>query len=140
MRRRLQEIQRFCVCWRTQILHPALGNFCILHWTGPPGVVLPNVGLPAGFPSVPHYFLHVRDGDYLRTDDEGERLRDLEAARAEALAIAREMWAEVLREGEDRDYLDAVILITDRQNRELMSVSFVEALPPRLRSRLAGAG
>ncbi len=89
---------------------------------------------------MPYYFLHVRDGDHLTKDDEGEDLPDLKAARAEALEIAREMWAEVLREGEDRDYLDAVILITDRQNRELMSVSFVEALPPRLRSRLAGAG
>jgi hypothetical protein len=89
---------------------------------------------------MPHYFLHVRDGDHLQRDEEGERLRDVEDARREGLAIAREMWAEALREGDGRDYLDAVVLITDRQDRELISVSFVEALPPRLRSGLASAG
>ena len=89
---------------------------------------------------MPRYFLHVRDGDHLQRDEEGEQFRDVEAARGEALAIAREMWAEALRDRDDRDYLDAVILITDRQDREVLSVSFVEALPPRLRSGLASAG
>ncbi len=85
---------------------------------------------------MPYYFLHVRDGDHLTKDDEGEDLPDLKAARAEALEIAREMWAEALREGSARDYLDAVVIIADRKGRELMTVSFAEALPPRLRSKL----
>ncbi len=89
---------------------------------------------------MPCYFLHVRDGGHLTKDKEGENFPDLAEARAEALNTAREMWAEALREGSGRDYLDAFIIIADKKGRELTTVSFVEALPPRLRSRLALTG
>lgn len=83
---------------------------------------------------MPRYFLHLRDGGETKRDEEGDQLSDVEAARAEALDSAREMWAEAIREGNGRDYLDAVFVITDQQGRELTTVSFLEALPPRLRS------
>ncbi len=89
---------------------------------------------------MPHYFLHVRDGNHVQKDEEGEWSSDLEAARAGALETAREMWAEVLRYGEGRDFLDAVFIITVKKDRELMIVSFVDALPPRLRIVFVSAG
>ncbi len=89
---------------------------------------------------MPCYFIHLRDGGHHSRDTEGEDLPDLMAARAEALETAREMWAEALREGNGRDYLDAVFIITDKKGHELMTVSLIEALPPRLRSGLEAAG
>lgn len=88
---------------------------------------------------MPCYFLHVRDGGHLTKDKEGEDFLNLAEARAEALETAREMWAEALREGSGRDYLDAIIIIADAKGRELTTISFIEALPPRLQSKLAPA-
>jgi hypothetical protein len=87
---------------------------------------------------MPCYFLHVRDGGHLTKDKEGEDFLNLAEARAEALETAREMWAEALQEGSGRDYFDAII-IADAKGRELTTISFIEALPPRLQSKLAPA-
>jgi hypothetical protein len=43
---------------------------------------------------MPHFFLHIRDRDGLTADPEGTGLPDLEAARTDALAAAREILAE----------------------------------------------
>lgn len=88
---------------------------------------------------MPCYFLHVRDGGHLTKDKEGEDFPNLAEALAEGLETAREMWADALREGSGRDYLDAIIIIADAEGRELMTVSFIGALPPRLQSKLAPA-
>ena len=46
---------------------------------------------------MPRYFFHLRDGDHLLRDAEGAELLDLEAARTEALLVAREILSDELR-------------------------------------------
>lgn len=46
---------------------------------------------------MPRYFLHIRDGATLLKDPDGSELPDLEAARAEALAAARQLLVELIR-------------------------------------------
>lgn len=48
---------------------------------------------------MPTFHFHVRDGDALFEDPDGSELPDLETARAEALAAAREAFAELIRTG-----------------------------------------
>lgn len=43
---------------------------------------------------MPLFFLHVRDGDRLIHDPDGSFLHDLEAARSEAIASARELMVQ----------------------------------------------
>ena len=46
---------------------------------------------------MPRYFFHLRDGKHLLRDAEGVDLLDLEAARTEALLLAREILSEEQR-------------------------------------------
>lgn len=48
---------------------------------------------------MPRFFLHIRDGDDLIEDPDGSVLPDVEAARAEALASARDILAGLLKAG-----------------------------------------
>ena len=48
---------------------------------------------------MPTFHFHVRDGDRSFEDPEGSELPGLEAARAEALAAAREGFAELIKTG-----------------------------------------
>ncbi len=82
---------------------------------------------------MPSFFLHLRDSGGLLKDEVGYRFPNLEAAHAEAMKAAREVWADAIKEGRGRDYLDTAIVITDEQGRALRTVPFVDALPPQLR-------
>ncbi|MFC5483162.1 DUF6894 family protein [Microvirga aerilata] len=77
------------------------------------------------------YYRHIRQGDRLIQDPEGVELRDLDAARAEAIQGIRDILAEAIKRGTDNP-LDDAIVITDEAGRELMTIPFIEALPPRL--------
>jgi hypothetical protein len=46
------------------------------------------------------FYLHIRDGDLLLMDVEGQDFPDVEAAHSEAVRSAREMLAEKLKLGE----------------------------------------
>jgi len=48
---------------------------------------------------MPRYFFHVRQGDTLSTDDEGQELADVRAARHEAINTGREIMGERLLHG-----------------------------------------
>lgn len=48
---------------------------------------------------MPRFFLHIRDGDSLIEDPDGSVFPDIEAARAEALASARDILAGHLKAG-----------------------------------------
>ncbi|WP_019997451.1 DUF6894 family protein [Aureimonas ureilytica] len=68
------------------------------------------------------YYLHIRNGDVLIEDFEGEEFPDLDAARREAVRCVRELLAERLRRG---DVLDGeAIEIWDETGRFVDSVSF----------------
>jgi hypothetical protein len=80
---------------------------------------------------MPRYYCHIRQGDRLIEDPDGIERPDLDAARAEALDGVRGLIGEAIRYGRD-DWLDEAIVITDETGRELMTIPFIEALPPRL--------
>lgn len=48
---------------------------------------------------MPHYFFHIREGSDLNRDSEGQDLRDVEAARREAINSVREIISERLLHG-----------------------------------------
>ncbi|KQO49357.1 MULTISPECIES: DUF6894 family protein [unclassified Methylobacterium] len=48
---------------------------------------------------MPRFYLNIRDGDDLIEDQEGSVLVDVDAARLEALASARDILAELVRAG-----------------------------------------
>ncbi|WP_427026323.1 DUF6894 family protein (plasmid) [Aureimonas ureilytica] len=78
------------------------------------------------------YHLHIRNGDVLIEDLEGEEFPDLDTARREAVRCVRELLAERLRRG---DVLDGEAMeIWDETGRLVDSVSF------RSQLRLPGSG
>jgi hypothetical protein len=78
---------------------------------------------------MPRFFMHVREADELIEDLDGSDLPDLEAARAEATAAAREIAAEHLKTckalGARR------FEIWDDAGRMLATVPFPEVPVPR---------
>ena len=81
---------------------------------------------------MPRYYLHIQQGDQLLQDPDGIECPNLEAARAEAVAGIRDILAEAIKRGAD-DGLDDVLVVADVSGRELMTIPFTEALPPRMR-------
>ncbi|MEE1612724.1 DUF6894 family protein [Microvirga sp. CF3016] len=81
---------------------------------------------------MPRYYCHIQQGEKLIQDPNGVELPSLDAARMEAFDGIRDILAAGIRRGDD-DALDDVLIITDETGRELMTIPFTEALPPRLR-------
>ena len=77
------------------------------------------------------YFLHLRDGETLIEDFEGEQYVDLNAAQDDAIVAARQMMAEKIRHGEVID--GQVIEICDEDGALVATVRFSDqlALPHR---------
>ena len=84
------------------------------------------------------YFLHIEDGSERIVDEEGSDLADLAAAREEALASARQLWAEAMIE--QRDLSHRRFLVMDGAGACLLIVPFSDALPIGLRRRLRADG
>ena len=74
------------------------------------------------------YFLHRMTPTGCIADPDGSVLRTLDAAREEALASARDLWAEAIVT--QQDLTGHSFEITDRSGRLLLSVPFTDALPP----------
>jgi hypothetical protein len=77
---------------------------------------------------MPRFFVNVRDGDYLTRDVEGIEVADLEAARVDALAAAREILAEAIKAGRGQD--NRQYEITDEAGQVLALVPLTDALTP----------
>ena len=77
---------------------------------------------------MPRYYLHIRSADGTSPDEEGTDLTDLNAARAEALAAARELFAAAIALA--RDPMLESIVITDEAGQELDEVRIKDLLPP----------
>lgn len=75
---------------------------------------------------MPNFHFHVRDGDRLIEDPDGSELPGLEAARAEALAAAREAFAEMIRTG--RAVSGRRFEIADDAGRVLATVAIKDVL------------
>ena len=78
---------------------------------------------------MPRFFLHL---DELGTDSEGTELADLDAARREAVLVARELLAEWIFHGIEA--AQTKILITDENMKVLDVVRILDVLPRALRN------
>jgi uncharacterized protein DUF6894 len=77
---------------------------------------------------MPRFFLHLRDGGQLLEDPEGSELPGLDAARADALAAAREIAAERLKAGAPP--IAGEFEIRDGAGRLLATVPFPQVSDP----------
>jgi hypothetical protein len=77
---------------------------------------------------LPRYFLHIRSAEGTSRDEEGTDLTDLNAAKADALAAARELFAAAIALA--RDPMLKSIVITDEAGQELGEVRIRDLLPP----------
>jgi hypothetical protein len=73
---------------------------------------------------MPRFFFHARSGDGLTRDHEGQDLPNREAAHAEALAAAEQLWGDlppdVARE-------DLSLEVADETGAAILTVPFAEA-------------
>ncbi len=78
-----------------------------------------------------HFYFHLREGGELLTDDEGQDLPDLSAARREAEQAARELLAEAIKAGKER--VPEGFVIADETGRALDIVLLAAVLPKALK-------
>ena len=74
---------------------------------------------------MPHFFLHIRDGDRWIEDREGIDFAELDAAKAEATSAARELLAERMKAGQAID--GQKFEICDASGRKHAEVFFRDA-------------
>jgi hypothetical protein len=75
---------------------------------------------------MPKFFMNVRDGDYLARDVEGIEAANLDAARAEALAAARDLLGDELKNDQVQD--NRHFEIVDEAGQVLATVPLMDAL------------
>ena len=77
------------------------------------------------------FYFHLRAGDELVPDEEGIDLPDLSAARREAIAAARELLAEAIKDGKPN--VPEAFVIADEEGREIDTVLLAAVLPENLK-------
>jgi hypothetical protein len=75
---------------------------------------------------MPRFFFNVRDGDFLGKDPEGVVFADLDAARAEALAAARDILGDAIKNDQVQDARQYEI--TDEAGQIVAMVPLMDAL------------
>jgi hypothetical protein len=75
---------------------------------------------------MPRFFFHIRHGDKIVPDREGDEFPDLDHARAEAVACARELTAAQVRKGEG--LAGRSVDVTDHSDTLVASVAFVDMI------------
>jgi hypothetical protein len=81
---------------------------------------------------MPHFYFHLRQGEEIIEDGEGQDLPDVAAAQNEALKSLREMAAQRILSGDD--FPDS-FLVTDADGNEITSVPMASVLPTCLKGR-----
>jgi hypothetical protein len=76
------------------------------------------------------YYFHLKHGQELIRDEEGDELPDDERAKSAAIKAARELLAETIRQGRDLE-LDAFVIEDEHGHNTFLPLA--EALPKRLR-------
>lgn len=84
---------------------------------------------------MPLFHLHITVDGVLVEDVDGSDLPDVGAARDDALAAARDLWASAMVKGEDLS--NRSFVITSARGERLLILPFTDALPQTLRARLA---
>ena len=75
---------------------------------------------------MPHFYLHLRKGENFLRDPEGGEFIDIEAARQEAIQVARELVSEDIKFGREID--DGRFEIADEHGKTLLMVSLRDAV------------
>ena len=73
------------------------------------------------------FYFHLRSGDELMLDEEGQNCSDISAALTEAVKSAREILSEAIKTGKDR--VPEAFVIADEHGREIESVLLATAMP-----------
>jgi Domain of unknown function (DUF6894) len=74
------------------------------------------------------YYFHIKDGADLIKDQEGTELATPDAARLQALASARELWADAIKSGKALG-ADAVVIADEQGGTTFVPMN--EVLPKR---------
>jgi hypothetical protein len=77
------------------------------------------------------FYFHLRAGDQLHTDEEGQDLPDPSWARREAELAARELLAEAIKAG--REQVPEAFVISDEAGREIETFPLAAVLPKQFR-------
>jgi hypothetical protein len=83
---------------------------------------------------MPRFYFHVQQLGEMADDPEGTELPDLETAKTYALEAAREILADAIKW--NSEFAADAIVIVDEHHRSVGCVSFVEALPKNLQTKL----
>jgi hypothetical protein len=70
---------------------------------------------------MPRYYFNIRQGKFLLADDEGEEFSNLDAARQEAVANAREILSEAALSGQAAS-LDREIEVADEAGKSVLKI------------------
>ena len=77
------------------------------------------------------FYFHLRTDGQLMPDEEGVDLPDLSAAQREAIAAARELLAEAIKDGKPN--VPEAFVIADEEGREIDTVLLAAVLPENLK-------
>lgn len=83
---------------------------------------------------MPTFYFHIKTGDQLVIDEDGQVLRDLSAARHEALLSAREILASAIEEGASLS--PDSIVVTDADGEVVDAIHLTAVLPMNMASRM----
>ena len=78
------------------------------------------------------FYFHLRAGDELLRDDEGQDFPDPSVARQEAELAARELLAEAIRSGIKVEFPEAFVIAAER-GREIDVIPLATVLPKPLK-------
>ena len=78
------------------------------------------------------FYFHLREGDTVIPDDEGQDLPDLSEALREAQLAARDLLAEAIRSGKER--VPDAFVIADEAGRAIGTLPLAAVLPKRMKT------
>lgn len=79
------------------------------------------------------FYFHLRTGERVIADDEGDDLADVSAARSEALLVARDLLANAIKAGKDQ--VPEAVVIADERGEQIAVVPLSTVLPRALKQR-----
>jgi hypothetical protein len=78
------------------------------------------------------FYFHLREGDELIPDEDGQDLPDVSEALREALLTARELLAEAIKSGKEQ--VPDALVVVDETGRAIETVPLAIVLPKALKA------
>ena len=73
------------------------------------------------------FYFHIKSGETIDRDDEGQELPNVAAAKEEALASARELLSDAIKGA--KDDVPNYFIVADARGQEVATVALRDALP-----------